>query len=245
MIDIHPPHHAATTRRDFFIHLATVVLGILIAIGLEQAVEYVHHRHQAAELRENLHAESQQIVGDTDRCIVTMQYRINWLNTRIDQVRQAVWHHQRLEKFLPFNPPYCAAPDMPIWRTAKESGLAFYLTKGEVTGYSEIEYVVTRQTDRTKQISVAASDTNQFLTTFPLLPDGLPDLSRASPEDLRHYLALLAAQNEGAAGLLSSLHQIRGAARAVREGETHLNAIYHAEHADQTADPLSRRSNHF
>ena len=32
MIDIHPPHHAATTRRDFFIHLATVVLGILFAI---------------------------------------------------------------------------------------------------------------------------------------------------------------------------------------------------------------------
>jgi hypothetical protein len=54
MIDIHPPHHGGITRRDFFIHLFTVVLGILIAIGLEQAVEYLHHRDLAAEARRAL-----------------------------------------------------------------------------------------------------------------------------------------------------------------------------------------------
>src|ERR1017187_10104742 len=37
MLDIHPAHHAASTWRDFFIHIATIVLGLLIAIGLEQA----------------------------------------------------------------------------------------------------------------------------------------------------------------------------------------------------------------
>jgi hypothetical protein len=51
MIDIHPPAHGAITRRDFFVHLFIVVLGILIAIGLEQAVEYIHHRQLAAEAR--------------------------------------------------------------------------------------------------------------------------------------------------------------------------------------------------
>ncbi|HEY5056129.1 MAG TPA: hypothetical protein VII58_08205 [Acidobacteriaceae bacterium] len=49
MIDIHPPHHGSITRRDFFVHLFTVVLGILIAIGLEQSVEYIHHRQLATE----------------------------------------------------------------------------------------------------------------------------------------------------------------------------------------------------
>ena len=33
MLDVHPPHHAATTWRDFFIHIATIVLG------LEQTIE--------------------------------------------------------------------------------------------------------------------------------------------------------------------------------------------------------------
>src|SRR5579875_3036204 len=59
MIDIHPPHHAATTRREFLMHLSTVVLGILIAIGLEQTVEFLHHRHQVAELTEQMRAEAQ------------------------------------------------------------------------------------------------------------------------------------------------------------------------------------------
>jgi hypothetical protein len=57
MLDIHPPHHAATSWRDFFIHIATIVLGLLIAIGLEQTVEYFHHRHQVAETRELLRNE--------------------------------------------------------------------------------------------------------------------------------------------------------------------------------------------
>jgi hypothetical protein len=57
VIDIHPPHHGTNSRRDFFVHLFIVVLGILIAIGLEQTVEYVHHRHQLAEARRELATE--------------------------------------------------------------------------------------------------------------------------------------------------------------------------------------------
>jgi hypothetical protein len=57
MLDVHPPEHAAHTRRDFFIHIATIVVGLLIAIGLEQTVEYFHHRHQIHELREALAEE--------------------------------------------------------------------------------------------------------------------------------------------------------------------------------------------
>ncbi len=60
MLDVHPAHHAATTWRDFFIHIATIVIGLLIAIGLEQTVEFFHHRHQIAETREALHKELEQ-----------------------------------------------------------------------------------------------------------------------------------------------------------------------------------------
>jgi len=60
MIDIHPPAHGGITRRDFFVHLFIVVLGILIAIGLEQAVEYLHHRNLAAEARRALVDERSQ-----------------------------------------------------------------------------------------------------------------------------------------------------------------------------------------
>ena len=60
MLDVHPPEHPAHTWRDFFIHIATIVLGLLIAIGLEQTVEYIHHRREVAETREALSRELEQ-----------------------------------------------------------------------------------------------------------------------------------------------------------------------------------------
>jgi hypothetical protein len=57
MLDVHPPEHTPHTWRDFFIHIATIVLGLLIAIGLEQTVEYLHHLHQAREARDRIHTE--------------------------------------------------------------------------------------------------------------------------------------------------------------------------------------------
>jgi len=57
MIDIHPPQHGAMTPRDILTHLAIVVAGILIAIGLEQSVEYIHHRHQLEQARSTIRAE--------------------------------------------------------------------------------------------------------------------------------------------------------------------------------------------
>ncbi len=57
MLDVHAPHEPIHTWKSFFIHIATIVVGLLIAVGLEQAVELVHHRHQVAETRESLRLE--------------------------------------------------------------------------------------------------------------------------------------------------------------------------------------------
>jgi hypothetical protein len=60
MLDVHPAHHAAHTWRDFFIHIATIVLGLCIAVGLEQTVEYFHHRIEIKETREALRREKEE-----------------------------------------------------------------------------------------------------------------------------------------------------------------------------------------
>ena len=44
-MEIHKPH-AAKSWKEFFVELGTIVTGILIAISLEQLVEYVHWRHE-------------------------------------------------------------------------------------------------------------------------------------------------------------------------------------------------------
>ena len=57
MLDVHPIHGAAHSWKDFFIHIATISVGLFIALGLEQTAEYAHHRHQLTEARRDLVAE--------------------------------------------------------------------------------------------------------------------------------------------------------------------------------------------
>ena len=57
MLDVHPPHSPTHTWKDFFIHIATIVVGLIIAVGLEQTVEYIHHREQIKQAREALDVE--------------------------------------------------------------------------------------------------------------------------------------------------------------------------------------------
>jgi hypothetical protein len=57
MLDVHMPH-ATHTWKDFFIHIATITVGLLIAVGLEQAVEAVHRHHQLNRRQEDLHGEA-------------------------------------------------------------------------------------------------------------------------------------------------------------------------------------------
>jgi hypothetical protein len=60
MLDVHPPHEATHSWKDFFIHIATIVVGLLIAVGLEQTVEYFHHRVEIRETREALRREKEE-----------------------------------------------------------------------------------------------------------------------------------------------------------------------------------------
>jgi hypothetical protein len=60
MLDVHPPHEAAHSWRDFFIHIITIVIGLLIAIALEQTVERIHQRREVAETREALAEEREK-----------------------------------------------------------------------------------------------------------------------------------------------------------------------------------------
>ncbi len=51
MLEVHAPHEPIYTCKGFLVHIATIVIGLLIAVGLEQSVEYFHHSHQVAQLR--------------------------------------------------------------------------------------------------------------------------------------------------------------------------------------------------
>ena len=72
MLDVHPPHEPINTWKGFALHIATIVIGLLIAVGLEQTVEYFHHRNEVREAREALAAEHEEtFVATTSTFTVT------------------------------------------------------------------------------------------------------------------------------------------------------------------------------
>jgi hypothetical protein len=111
MLDVHPPHEAAHTWKDFFIHIATIVVGLLIAVSLEQAVEYLHHRHQVHELREALKQER-----DENRRI----FPLNVALFRWDRAK--LRNNLRIMLYLQQHPgtPEEKLPGVPEWRFGYE-----------------------------------------------------------------------------------------------------------------------------
>jgi hypothetical protein len=94
MLDVHAPHEVLHTWKGFFIHIATIVVGLFIAVALEQSVEALHRRHEVAALREDLHAESRQIVADARGSEASHLYEIRWLTRRIAQTQVAIRERQ-------------------------------------------------------------------------------------------------------------------------------------------------------
>lgn len=141
MLDVHAPHEAVHTWKDFFIHIAAIVIGLLIAVGLEQTVEFFHHRHQVAETREALRVEREQ--NHMRFADQTMEFhrRVPILQTNL-----AVFHYLRLhpgtpEKELPGKVSWHNLGVQFIdyvWQTAQQTGVTAFMPQDEVRRNAEL-----------------------------------------------------------------------------------------------------------
>jgi hypothetical protein len=141
MLDVHAPHEAVRTWKDFFIHIAAIAVGLLIALGLEQTVEYFHHRNQVAETREALRVEREQNHLRLADQFAEFRVRVPTIQTNL-----AVFHFLRLhpdsaEKDLPGKVSWhnAGAPFIDyVWQTAEQTGLTSFMNQGEVRRNSEL-----------------------------------------------------------------------------------------------------------
>jgi hypothetical protein len=145
MLDVHPPHQSAHTWPDFFIHIATIVVGLLIAVGLEQTVEYLHLRHTMREAREHIRDEvkvNQRVLkSDQDemaRLLARMNHNLELLraagkpNAEPDATLDFTWNQQNF-----FDAAY---------NGAKESGALSRMPYNESATYEDAYSGVTIHT---------------------------------------------------------------------------------------------------
>ena len=229
MLDVHAPHEVLHTWKGFFVHIATIVVGLFIAVALEQSVEAINRHNEVAALRDDLRQESRQILADAKNSEAAHLYEIRWLTTRIAQTQLAVREHHPIGPRGTNDMPSYASPDIPIWRSAKAGGRAALLTKGEVNAYAEIEYVQAHLEEMEVAKNTARQAVKSFNREFSPLPNGDPDLSNASLEDLHTYLGLLTTAYEAIDAYIHWLRIIIGAESAAIDGKISLDEIYASE----------------
>jgi len=152
MIDIHDAHHAASTWREFFIHIATIVLGLIIAVSLEQAVEYFHHRYERRQLEQDLRAEAEERIPLETGNLKVYAIQRDWDREGLERGRAAAASGGFVTFVLPDRqqPGFVFRPEDAAWPAAKASGLAAVLPNDEIEGWDRVDYyaqMVARDSD--------------------------------------------------------------------------------------------------
>lgn len=205
VIDIHAPHGGVHTWKDFWIHLGTITLGLLIAISLEQSVEWVHRLHERSALEEDLRAEALTNHDLVAIDVAIYDKQIEWLlalQRGVDEARstgKAATAYPARPDGTTDSPRYVAYHvfETEAWTTAKESSLVALLPRVEAEIYARVylqndQVTETREQVRALGIRQGAFETRFSHGTYP------PDMSGAqmTSKDMDEYEALLADELE-------------------------------------------------
>jgi hypothetical protein len=219
MFDVHSPRTAAHTWTDFWIHLGTIAIGLLIAIGLEQSVEALHRLHERHRLEQDLQMEAKKnlILMDIDN--QHFDAMLAWLIQLRGQV-DAMRASGGKANFTYQPPPKTRgvwSPDSPYWNTAKESAEIGLLPR-DAAGMYDVVYA---QQEFVKEVVLAylneLDQLRRFESRFAVIESKasaselahmtpadqsrvadniadvrpVPDVSRMTPQDLGEYSVLL------------------------------------------------------
>jgi hypothetical protein len=141
MLDVHPPHGSVHSWRDFLIHVAIITIGLLIALGLEQTAEAVHHHHEVKEARRALRHElelNRRAYADSVR---EFHRQTAALLNNVVVLRYIQQHPGTPEEQLPGILVWHAFPGSftdSAWRTAQQSGVTALMPLEEVRRYDAL-----------------------------------------------------------------------------------------------------------
>jgi hypothetical protein len=136
MLDVHPPHAAAHSWRDIFIHLATITIGLFIALSLEGGVEWVHHRHLVAEARENIRTEitaNQKLLAEDVKAIRADERQ---MQSDMDNLR-ALSENPKAHESITLAWSWSSLSGS-AWQTARDTGALSYMPYEKVQGFADV-----------------------------------------------------------------------------------------------------------
>lgn len=226
MIDVHPAPHAAHSWRELFIHIATIAIGLLLAIALEQVVELAHHRHQREHLEVSLRNESllnRRIVAYDNDSVDQVRRNIRLNMTHLDHDgKNFVPVPPQHETFLPFINT--------AWTASRSDELASLLPSEIAESYWKVNVNTDAMAAAIASLSMARMKVNSLLhlhaSSSELTPEERTELLHAYSEEdqevgnLNYILLGYDFMNEAAlAGHAPTVEEMAAESRRAQQSE--------------------------
>lgn len=135
-MEVHRPKLPIRDLRELVKEIGIIVLGVLIALGAEQAVQWLHDRHDSTEARENIRAELAADLADLrnrnaiEPCILR----------RMDEVAERIGKSQEAS-YVP--PSWVGRPQVyqmisARWDAVTSAGRATLLSPDDQTSFGQL-----------------------------------------------------------------------------------------------------------
>lgn len=222
---VHAPHGGVHSWRDFFVHIAIITIGLLLALGLEQIVQSIHHEHQRAQLEEQMREtfvanaridqENLRVMGDIRNYLVG-------LHRAADASRKG----QAATMPTPPDNTYITQTTLGPFEAARENGTIALLGLDRIRLYNRIasqhEFVALdlaeyRKSNRAlsafrKRFDTASTYDRLLIITLP------PDLAALSGAELAEYQQRIADALESIDQFVLRTRRLENQTRAILNG---------------------------
>ena len=200
-MDVHAPHEPIHGVKDFFLHLLTISVGLLIAVGIEGCVE-LHREHKLVrEARETMHEEIEHNSKSMDDAVKTLEKQNAAIAKNIETLTRIEENPKDKEaqgKSIDANFSTIGLRDT-AWKTAQATGALAFMPYAEAQRFAD---VYDSQQEFLSQQNKILEDEAQFLGVIAETDFGHGDVTKEqASETLQRfgvwrghltYLALMA-----------------------------------------------------
>jgi hypothetical protein len=175
-VDVHAPHHPIMGWKDFLLHLVTITIGLLIAVGIEGLVE-LHREHRLVKearqtLRDEIQYNSDKMAGalpEIEKEKASVADSIKLLTRIMENPRDKTAQNGSIRADFAMVGLHDTA-----WKAAQATNALAYMPYAEAQRYSDIYGT---QQDFTAQESKLVEDEAQLLGVFAKTDFGHGDVT--------------------------------------------------------------------
>jgi hypothetical protein len=202
VLDVHPPHEPVHGWRDFLLHILTITIGLLIALGLEGCVEWQHHRHLVHEAEASLHDEIQNNSKGLPNAIADLHKQQEDLKHDVVVLKYIVKNHKPPKDDNMTIAFHIRTFDNVSWKTAQSTTALSYMPYAQAQEYANI-YSTQEELESTEK--QAARDAIISLAPFITYSDDDPDPTEGQANEIKQKIEILQGQLTLVDSLITSL----------------------------------------